>query len=97
MGLSASTNGGTQTKAILLLRLTLNGRNFLLFLPATKPNLRAVLSYYSSTVKLDAEGDVHLTSDTAEGLGRHLFFESLFESIPAIGQSSRAQLFPLNL
>lgn len=65
-------------------------RNFLLFLPAAKPNLRAVLSYYSSTVTLDAEGDVHLTNDTVEGLGTHLFFEPLFENFPGIGQSSRA-------
>lgn len=72
-------------------------RNFLLFLPATKPNLRAVLSYYSSTVTLDAEGDVHLTNNTVEGLGRYLFFEPLFENLPGIGQSSRAELLPSNL
>lgn len=72
-------------------------RNFLLFLPAAKPSLRAVLSYYSSTVTLDAEGDVHLTNDTFAGLGRHLFFESLFENFPGIGQSSRAEMLPSNL
>lgn len=71
-------------------------RNFLLFLPATKPNLRAVLSYYSSTVTLDAEGDVHVTSDTVEGLGTHLFPKSLFGAIASIGQSPAVKSFPNN-
>ena len=75
----------------------IDSRNFLLFLPAAKPNLRAVLSYYSSTVTLNAEGDVHLTNDTVEGLGRYLFFEPLFENFPGIGQSSRAEMLPSNL
>ena len=69
----------------------------MLFLPATEPNLRAVLSYYSSTVTLDAEGDVHLINNTVEGLGRHLFLESFFENLPSIGQSSRAELLLSNL
>ncbi len=47
-------------------------RDFLLFLPAAAPNLRAVLSYYSSTVKLNSEGDVQISKDTAEGLGYFL-------------------------
>ncbi|KAG8527530.1 uncharacterized protein KY384_007682 [Bacidia gigantensis] len=33
-------------------------RNFLLFIPADIPSLRAVLSYYSSTVTVNPEGDV---------------------------------------
>lgn len=47
-------------------------RDFLLFLPAPVPNLRAVLSYYSSTVKLNAEGDVQISKDAAEGMGYFL-------------------------
>lgn len=68
----------------------------MLFLPATKPNLRAVLSYYSSTVTLDAEGDVHVTNDTVEGLGRHLFPKPLFEVFAHINQSPRAESLPKN-
>lgn len=56
----------------------LQRRDFLLFLPTKEPNLRAVLSYYSSTVTLNAEGDVHVSKDTAEGLGRHYFPTALF-------------------
>jgi solute carrier family 25 (mitochondrial phosphate transporter), member 23/24/25/41 len=62
----------------------------LLFLPTTKPNLRAVISYYSSTVTLDAAGDVHVTNDTFDGLGRHLFSKPLFGNIASIGPSPRA-------
>lgn len=71
-------------------------RDFLLFLPATKPNLRAVLSYYSSTVTLNAEGDVQVTNDTVEGLGRHLFPKSLFGVTASVGQSPQAEPFPRN-
>ncbi|KAL8949564.1 MAG: hypothetical protein Q9222_004338 [Ikaeria aurantiellina] len=45
-------------------------RDFLLFIPATTPNLRAVLSYYSSAVTVNAEGDVHVTNDTNEGIAK---------------------------
>ncbi|KAB8293847.1 hypothetical protein EYC80_009328 [Monilinia laxa] len=46
-------------------------RNFLLFLPATaSPQpLEAVLSYYQSTVSVNAEGDTSIREDTLEGLG----------------------------
>ncbi|KAF6235999.1 hypothetical protein HO173_005627 [Letharia columbiana] len=44
-------------------------RDFLLFIPANTPNLRAVLSYYSSTVTVNPEGDVHVSDDNVEGLG----------------------------
>ncbi|KAL9599489.1 MAG: hypothetical protein Q9219_003828 [cf. Caloplaca sp. 3 TL-2023] len=43
-------------------------RDFLLFIPATTPNLRAVLSYYSSTVMVNAEGDVHVSDEAVEGI-----------------------------
>lgn len=52
-------------------------RNFLLFIPANTPSLRAVLSYYSSTVTVNPEGDVHV-SETIEGLGKQHFFRTLF-------------------
>ena len=46
-------------------------RNFLLFLPTnTQTPLKAVLSYYSSAVSLNAEGDTSIREDTLEGLGR---------------------------
>ena len=48
--------------------ITLTNRSFLLFIPATKANLRAVLSYYSSTATVNQEGDVHI-NDTTKGLG----------------------------
>jgi len=52
-----------------------------LFIPATAPNLRAVLSYYSSTVQVNAEGDVHVTGDTVEGLGKTQFPRTSFGSL----------------
>lgn len=43
-------------------------RNFLLFIPAGSPSLRAVISYYASTGTLNQEGDVHI-NDSLQGLG----------------------------
>jgi hypothetical protein len=43
-------------------------RSFLLFIPAPKANLRAVLSYYSATATVNQEGDVHI-NDAMQGLG----------------------------
>ncbi|KAL9027791.1 MAG: hypothetical protein Q9196_003739 [Gyalolechia fulgens] len=43
-------------------------RDFLLFIPASTPNLRAVLSYYTSTVMVNAEGDVHVSNEAVEGI-----------------------------
>ena len=56
-------------------------RNFLLFIPANTPNLRAVLSYYSSTVTVNPEGDVHVSDETVEGLGKHHFSRTLFGAL----------------
>ena len=56
-------------------------RNFLLFIPADIPNLRAVLSYYSSTVTVNAEGDVHVRDDTVEGLGTNKFLRIIFGAL----------------
>lgn len=52
---------------------------FLLFIPAQTPGLRAVLSYYSSSVKVNAEGDVQVGDETIESLGTtRQFLSSLF-------------------
>ena len=50
-------------------------RDFLLFIPAGTPNLRAVLSYYSSTATLNPEGDVHI-NDSLQGLGNYVHFRN---------------------
>ncbi|KAK8193124.1 mitochondrial carrier domain-containing protein [Phyllosticta capitalensis] len=45
-------------------------RNFLLFMPSEHPSLKAVLSYYSSTVLMTPEGDVAVTEEKiSNGLG----------------------------
>ncbi|EME40444.1 hypothetical protein DOTSEDRAFT_74125 [Dothistroma septosporum NZE10] len=58
-------------------------RDFLLFLPTNAPGLKAVLSYYTSTTKLNAEGDVHLSDEAIQGLGTVLAFlkTSLFGAV----------------
>lgn len=50
-------------------------RNFLLFIPAGTPNLRAVLSYYTSTATVNPEGDVHI-NDSLQGLGNYNHFHN---------------------
>lgn len=62
--------------------------NFLLFLPTnTNPGLKAVLSYYSSTVTLNAEGDTSISEETLEGLGRpRSFISILFGAIIKIAE-----------
>lgn len=52
-----------------LTHLLIGDRNFLLFIPATAPNLGSVLSYYSSTVMLNPEGDVILSDETIHSIG----------------------------
>ncbi|ELR05808.1 hypothetical protein VC83_04415 [Pseudogymnoascus destructans] len=44
-------------------------RDFLLFLPNDTPGLKAILSYYSSTVALNAEGDTQLRDEYIDSLG----------------------------
>lgn len=56
-------------------------RNFLLFIPANDPNLRAVLSYYSSSMTVNPEGDVHVSDDTVEGPGKHHFPRTVFGAL----------------
>ncbi|KAF2447570.1 calcium dependent mitochondrial carrier protein-like protein [Karstenula rhodostoma CBS 690.94] len=43
-------------------------RDFLLFMPATAPNLHHVMSYYQGTHHVNPEGDVLLSDDTIYGL-----------------------------
>jgi hypothetical protein len=50
-------------------------RDFLLFIPAGTPNLRAVLSYYSSTATVNPEGDVNI-NDSLQGLGNYHHFRN---------------------
>jgi solute carrier family 25 (mitochondrial phosphate transporter), member 23/24/25/41 len=49
--------------------LTFVVRDFLLFIPAGVPSLRAVLTYYSATASVNQEGDVHI-NDTLQGFGK---------------------------
>ena len=53
-------------------------RNFLMFLPADSTNLRSVLSYYSSNVLVNPEGDVHVSEEANQGLGTTSFLHTLF-------------------
>lgn len=51
-----------------------NFADFLLFIPANSPGLKAVFSYYQSTSKVTAEGDVHMSDEALQGLGTILTF-----------------------
>lgn len=46
-------------------------------MPVHAPGLRSVLSYFTSTVKVNAEGDVQVSDDTIEGAGTFRRFISL--------------------
>ena len=79
-------------------------RDFLLFIPANMPNLKEVLSYYSSTVTVNAEGDVHISGDTIEGLGTPKFLTNPFGALLVLfgsyshkkpQQPSRPQVFSM--
>lgn len=59
-----------------------------MFIPATTPNLRAVLSYYSSTVTVNAEGDVHVSDEAVEGIGRRHFLSRFIKSLLATLRAS---------
>lgn len=47
-----------------------------------------MLSYYSSTVTVNAEGDVHVSDDTVEGIGRRQFPFSFLEYLRATFRAS---------
>lgn len=71
--------------------------DFLLFVPAkqnTSP-LEAALSYYSSIVTLNAEGDSMVTEETLEGLGTTGFLlHTLFGSILRLAQPTPPEQSP---
>ncbi|KAH8816272.1 mitochondrial carrier domain-containing protein [Xylogone sp. PMI_703] len=72
-------------------------RNFLLFLPTNDdtPPLNAVLSYYTATVTLNAEGDTSISEETLEGLGRApKFLKILFGAIFNIATPPKISSFP---
>ncbi|KAK3706955.1 hypothetical protein LTR37_012454 [Vermiconidia calcicola] len=58
-------------------------RDFLLFIPTHSPGLKQIFNYYTTTVKLTAEGDVHMSDEALSGLGNTLHFlrYSLFGAI----------------
>ncbi|KAL3421034.1 Calcium-binding mitochondrial carrier SAL1 [Phlyctema vagabunda] len=67
-------------------------RNFLLFLPTDSktPPLKAVLSYYTSSVSVNAEGDTSIREETLEGLGTPpSFLQILFGAILNIAAPQR--------
>ncbi|KAF4628020.1 hypothetical protein G7Y89_g10133 [Cudoniella acicularis] len=67
-------------------------RNFLLFLPTNTqtPELKEILSYYSSTISINAEGDTSISEETLEGLGRATFLSALFGVIIKIAEPPKA-------
>ncbi|KAG9228403.1 calcium dependent mitochondrial carrier protein-like protein [Amylocarpus encephaloides] len=73
-------------------------RNFLLFLPsnAQVPELKQILSYYSSTITLNAEGDTSISEETLEGLGRTSFLSALFGVIIKIADPPKPPRPPLD-
>ncbi|OCK82635.1 calcium dependent mitochondrial carrier protein-like protein [Lepidopterella palustris CBS 459.81] len=69
-------------------------RDFLLFIPSTAPNLKAVLTYFSSTMKMNHEGDVQISDDTIHGLGiKQQFLNIFFGSIISIAKSQPRSSF----
>lgn len=71
--------------------------DFLLFIPVSAPNLQAVMSYFSATMKMNPEGDVQISDDTIQGLGttQH-FLHSLFGSLLLIAHTPPYTSFPSN-
>jgi solute carrier family 25 phosphate transporter 23/24/25/41 len=57
--------------------------DFLLFIPTHSPGLKHIFNYYTTTVKLSAEGDVHLSDEALSGLGNFTQFlkNALFGAI----------------
>ncbi|RDW85750.1 hypothetical protein BP5796_04075 [Coleophoma crateriformis] len=65
-------------------------RNFLLFLPNSSKPLTAILSYYTSAVSVNAEGDTAIREETLEGLGTPpSFLQILFGAILNIAAPPR--------
>ena len=88
--------------ALISTGLADSGSDFLLFIPASAPNLHAVMSYYNAALKVNAEGDVLVSDDTIHGLGTsqrflRFFFGSLFmvAKTPPYGYTS--EYVPLDM
>ena len=80
-------SGGESPPQSNTLRAQIDGwhSDFLLFIPATVPNLEAVLSYFSAAVRLSPEGDVVISDENVNSLGTTTisfikpFFRVIFE------------------
>ena len=53
-----------------------------------------MLSYYSSTVTVNPEGDVHVSDDTVEGLGKTQFPRSLYAALFGLAKPATLQVRP---
>lgn len=100
MALSVLKNGGTCSNAAVhdqshatrssstAIRYTDDKRDFLLFIPVSEPNLHAVFSYFSATMKVNPEGDVIISDDTIQGLGTaQQFLQCFFGSIILVART----------
>jgi len=63
-------------------------------MPAKDPGLRAILSYFSAGVKVNAEGDVTVNDETIESLGmmRSVFPTFMFTMFGTVGNLLRPQM-----
>ncbi|KAK4544989.1 hypothetical protein LTR36_003894 [Oleoguttula mirabilis] len=70
-------------------------RDFLLFMPTHSAGLKSVLSYYTSTAKLSAEGDVHMSDEASSSFGTTLAFlkTSMFGAIAQLVRPPPAQAY----
>lgn len=68
--------------------------DFLLFIPTNAPGLKAVFSYYQSTSKISAEGDVHMSDEALQGLGTVLAFlnNALFGAVTQLVRPAKRPL-----
>lgn len=74
-----STNGGKSCEQTFHYMADRVCRDFLLFIPASEPGLGAIMSYYTNDLKLSAEGDVIIGSDSKIGLGiTHKLLSTVF-------------------
>ncbi|KAF1814312.1 calcium dependent mitochondrial carrier protein-like protein [Eremomyces bilateralis CBS 781.70] len=68
-------------------------RDFLLFLPSDSPNLRSVMSYFSSTVKVNPEGDVQISDWAMHSLGTiSAFLKPAFGSLLLLANVGQTHL-----
>ena len=65
-------------------------RTFLLFIPVDNPGLKAVLTYYATSVKVNPEGDVHVSDETRQGAGTQT--SSPFSLLTILGLHPRPRI-----